>query len=67
MKTKIALEVAAFLTRHSLPAAQLAKEAGVLPVTLTRVLAGTRRDMTSTTADKLREAMKRLEEVRRAG
>ncbi len=41
-------------------AANLAHEAGLIPVTLTRVLNGKRKDLSSMKADALREAMRRL-------
>lgn len=53
-------EVVAFLKANHLAAAKLAKEAGIVPVTLTRVIKGTRQDISSAKADALREAMRRL-------
>ena len=54
-------EVVRFLKAHNMAAARLAHEAGLVPVTLTRVLKGTRVDISSAKADALREAMRRLE------
>lgn len=62
MKTNIAIEAEAFLRRTGFSARKLAIEAQVNPVILTRVIAGKRKDMTSTNADKLRDAMLRLSE-----
>lgn len=59
MKTNIAVEAENFLNSTGF-ARKLAMEAGVNPVILTRVLSGTRRDMMSENADRLRAAMKRL-------
>ena len=53
-------EVVAFLRDHNMSAAKLANEAGIIPVTLSRVLKGTRMDISSMKADALREAMRRL-------
>ncbi len=60
MKTNIAVEAENFLNSTGFSARKLAMEAGVNPVILTRVLSGTRRDMMSENADRLRAAMKRL-------
>lgn len=60
MKTNIAIEAEDFLASTGFSARKLAMEAGVNPVTLTRVLSGTRKDMRSESADRLRAAMKRL-------
>lgn len=60
MKTNIAVEAENFLNSTGFSARKLAREAGVNPVILTRVLSGTRRDMMSENADRLRSAMKRL-------
>jgi hypothetical protein len=50
----------AFLSEHKMPARRLGLEAGVDPVIITRILAGVRKDMTSSNADAIREAMKRM-------
>lgn len=60
MKTNIAIEAEDFLASTGFSARKLAMEAGVNPVILTRVLSGTRKDMKSENADRLRAAMKRL-------
>lgn len=60
MKPQIYFEVREFLELHKMPAARLARQAGILPVTLTRVLSGERKDMVSASADALRAAMTRL-------
>ena len=60
MKPQIYFEVREFLELHKMPAARLARQAGILPVTLTRVLSGERKDMVSASADALRLAMRRL-------
>ena len=56
-----------FLALTGLSARKLALEAGINPVILTRVLSGTRRDMRSENADRLRAAMERLSDVVPAG
>ncbi len=60
MKPQIYFEVREFLELHKMSAARLARQAGILPVTLTRVLSGERKDMVSASADALRAAMTRL-------
>lgn len=60
MKPQIYFEVREFLELHKMPAARLARQAGILPVTLTRVLSGERKDMVSASADALRDAMRSL-------
>ncbi len=61
--TPIAIEAREFLALSGLSARKLALEAGINPVILTRVLSGSRRDMRSENADRLRAAMKRLSDV----
>lgn len=60
MKTRIATELQDFLGKYKMSARRLALEAGVTPVTVTRILSGERKDMVSTKADALRDAMSRL-------
>ena len=60
MESNICKEMRAFLAKHNLPARRLGLEAGVDPVIITRILAGVRKDMTSSNADAIREAMKRM-------
>lgn len=60
MKPQIYFEVREFLELRKMSAARLARQAGILPVTLTRVLSGERKDMVSASADALRAAMTRL-------
>lgn len=62
MKTQIALELETFLNRYKISQRLLAVEANVSPVLLNRIITGKRKDMTSTNADKLRDAMLRLSE-----
>lgn len=49
-----------FLMEHKISARRLALEAGVTPVTVTRVLSRERKDMVSAKADALRDAMSRI-------
>lgn len=63
MKTQIALELETFLNRYKISQRLLAVEANVSPVLLNRIITGKRKDMTSTNADKLRDAMLRLSET----
>ena len=58
--TPISIEAREFLALSGLSARKLALEAGINPVILTRVLSGTRHNMRSENADRLRAAMKRL-------
>jgi hypothetical protein len=60
MESNICKEMRAFLAEHNLPARRLGLEAGVDPVIITRILAGVRKDMTSSNADAIREAMRRM-------
>jgi hypothetical protein len=60
MESNICKEMRAFLSEHKMPARRLGLEAGVDPVIITRILAGVRKDMTSSNADAIREAMKRM-------
>lgn len=60
MNVKITYEIRSFLDQHKVSARRLALEAGVTPVIVTRVLSGERKDMLSSNADALREAMSRL-------
>lgn len=60
MKTLIAHEAGEFLKATGLSARKLALTAGINPVTLTRVLSGARKDMSSSNADAIRSAMARL-------
>ena len=59
----ITIETREFLALSGLSARKLALEAGINPVILTRVLSGTRRDMRSENADRLRAAVKRLSDT----
>lgn len=61
MKTQIASQLDAFLTRYKVPQCVLAREAGVSPVLLNKIVTGKQKDTTSTNADKLRDAMDRLQ------
>ena len=61
MKTKIRSEMEAFLRRHDVTVSELAEMSGLALPILTRVLAGTRRDMMSRSADAIRDAMTRYE------
>jgi len=54
-----------FLNRHGMPLLTLAKLSGVHHSILSRVLRGTR-DMTSTNADNVRDAMLRYEAMHNA-
>lgn len=61
MKTSIVIEIREFLAGHpAISARGLAREAGVCASTVLHVTSGGRKDMTSTNADKLRAAMRRL-------
>ena len=60
MKTSIVIEIENFLGQYRVTQAALAKEAGISPVLINRLLKGIRRDTTSSNADSIREAMQRL-------
>lgn len=60
MEARIVSELRSFLMEHKISARRLALEAGVTPVTVTRVLSRERKDMVSAKADALRDAMSRL-------
>ena len=60
MKTLIVIEIENFLGQYKVTRAALAKEAGISPVLINRLLKGIRRDTTSRNADALRAAMHRL-------
>lgn len=60
MEARIVSELRFFLMEHKISARRLALEAGVTPVTVTRVLSRERKDMVSAKADALRAAMARL-------
>lgn len=60
MKTSIVIEIENFLGQYKVTQATLAKEAGISPVLINRLLKGIRRDTTSSNADSIREAMQRL-------
>ena len=60
MKTQLALEIVTFLSNTGMSARKLAREAGVTPSSVLHICAGTRFDMRSTNADKVRAAMRKL-------
>lgn len=60
MEARIVSELRFFLMEHKISARRLALEAGVTPVTVTRVLSRERKDMVSAKADALRDAMSRI-------
>ena len=60
MKTSIVIEIENLLGQYKVTQAALAKEAGISPVLINRLLKGIRRDSTSSNADSIREAMQRL-------
>lgn len=59
-KTRIAIEVSDFLERTGCSAAQLARESEVSPVRIHSLIKGKQKDILSSHADALREAMARL-------
>ena len=65
METRISREIRVFLKRHGMPVLTLAKLSGVHHSILVRVLKGSR-DMTSTNADNVRDAMLRYEAMHNA-
>ena len=62
MKTKpsIYYEAKNFLDNTGMSCTDLCRRAGVAPLILARILNGTRQDMLSANADKLRQAMREL-------
>ena len=60
MKAPIVIEIEDFLCRYEVTQLSLAREAGVSRVLLNRLVKGSRRDTTSSNADALRAAMRRL-------
>ena len=62
MKTKPAFttEAKIFWTAQGMSCTDLCRRAGVAPLILARILNGTRQDMVSANADKLRQAMREL-------
>lgn len=54
-------EIQTFLSGHKMSARRLALESNVNPSTITTLLAGTRKDMASSSADAIRAAMRRIE------
>lgn len=60
MKPRIYYEIKEFLAKTGMPASTLARAAGIVPVTITRLMSGERKDMVSASADALRDAMRRL-------
>jgi len=67
METAIAREMREFLRQHRMSIRALARLAGVSHNTLSRILNGTRRDMTATSADAVRSAMARYQTYRQSG
>lgn len=61
METKsISTEVINFLASSGVTAALLAREAGISPVIVSRLKTGGRKEVRSSTADRIRAAMRRL-------
>jgi len=59
-ESNIGRELKAYFAITGMPVLRLGKEAGVNSVILGRILHGLRKDMMSDSADRVREAMKRL-------
>ena len=59
-KTRIAIEVSDFLEHSCFSAARLARESDVSPVRIHSLIKGKQKDILSSHADALREAMARL-------
>jgi hypothetical protein len=59
-KTRIAIEVSDFLEHSGFSAARLARESDVSPVRIHSLIKGKQKDILSSHADALREAMARL-------
>ena len=59
-KTRIAIEVSGFLEHSGFSAARLARESDVSPVRIHSLIKGKQKDILSSHADALREAMARL-------
>ena len=59
-KTRIAIEVSDFLEHSGFSAARLARESDVSPVRIHALIKGKQKDILSSHADALREAMARL-------
>lgn len=60
MKTRIASEIISFLGNNRISARGLAREAGVPASTILRITSGIGGDMSSSNADKVRDAMLRF-------